>query len=252
MELFFSEQGTGYPVIFLHGFPFDHLLWEPMKKFLPGDNRFIFPDVRGFGKSLAKKSDYLMEDMAKDIIQLLDAEGVRKAIIGGHSMGGYIALEILRQAPNRLDGIILVASHIYADTEEKQSERFNTIEQIDFKSLIELLEGMPNKLSTDEIVQTYCKKMVEKSKAIGVKGALRAMAKRQSSENLWITAATPKLIIAGDNDQFIKPEIIEKMAINGRNVSKIIIKDAGHMLMREKPEATANALKDFINQIRSR
>ena len=252
MELFFSEQGTGYPVILLHGFPFDHLLWEPMEKFLPGDNRFIFPDVRGFGKSLAKKSDYLMEDMAKDIIQLLDAEGVRKAIIGGHSMGGYIALEILRQAPNRLDGIILVASHIYADTEEKQSERFNTIEQIDFKSLIELLEGMPNKLSTDEIVQTYCKKMVEKSRAIGVKGALRAMAKRQSSENLWITAATPKLIIAGDNDQFIKPEIIEKMAINGRNVLKIIIKDAGHMLMREKPEATANALKDFIHQIRSR
>ncbi|MBE0699041.1 MAG: alpha/beta hydrolase, partial [Anaerolineaceae bacterium] len=78
VELFYEEHGNGIPVIFLHGFPFDHSIWEPLVPFLESDARLILPDLRGFGKSPVTEGVYTMRLMAEDIYQLANRLGMDK------------------------------------------------------------------------------------------------------------------------------------------------------------------------------
>jgi 3-oxoadipate enol-lactonase len=249
MKLYFSEIGSGLPVIFLHGFPFDHQLWDQLIPHLSDAFRYILPDLRGFGKSQTENSDYLMSEMAKDVIQLMDDLRLQNAILVGHSMGGYLALEIMHQLQDRIRGLCLVASHIYNDTPDIKANRLNMIKKLDSTSPLSVLGKMPDKLSTNPTVQDYCRKAIENADAAGIKGALNAMANRSSYESLWERSTTPKLLIVGNNDQFISPQIREEVVNAGKDVMYKVIENAGHMLMRERPLETAAELEGFFRQI---
>ena len=250
MKLFYSEEGSGYPVIFLHGFPFDHQLWDLLLPYLSEDFRFIFPDLRGFGESLSEKSGYLMSEMAEDVIQLMDGMGIQIAILIGHSMGGYLALEITRQQQTRIAGLGLIASHIYSDTREGVANRLEMIEKLESMPILEVLSEMPEKLSTYPSVQDYCRKVIENANVAGIQGALYAMAYRPSSEFLWAESIIPKLVIAGRDDQFIPIKTSETVANSSGNVIYKVLENAGHMLMREKPAETAEELEKLFRQVR--
>jgi len=83
----------------------------------------------------------------------------------------------------------------------------------------------------------------------GLKGALNAMANRSSYESLWERSTTPKLLIVGNNDQFISPQIREEVVNAGKDVMYKVIENAGHMLMRERPLETAAELEGFFRHI---
>src|ERR1700694_2960460 len=91
--LAYDECGTGLPVVLLHGFPHDRTLWKPQLGAFVDACRCIAPDLRGFGNSLVE-SPYSMEQYADDVIALLDKLGIDRAVIGGLSMGGYVAFAI--------------------------------------------------------------------------------------------------------------------------------------------------------------
>src|SRR5687767_1064811 len=111
------EAGTGDPVIFIHGFPFNSSQWTPQLDGVPEGWRFIAPDLRGFGETPLTGDDLEMDTFADDIVALMDEQEIEQAVICGLSMGGYIAFSIADRYPRRVRALVLVATRANADTE---------------------------------------------------------------------------------------------------------------------------------------
>lgn len=249
MHLFHIENGSGVPLVLLHGFPFDHMIWRGVIREIKNGIWVIAPDLRGHGSSEVVENDYLTADMAADVIELLDHLHIKKAVIAGHSMGGYIALDLARNYPERVSGLILIASHIYADTQEKKRSRYAMMDEIRKRSAQEVLANMPRKLSNNEDIRKICQETVAKMDSKGAVGALHAMANRESSEQVWEKFTNPTMVIAGSDDQFIPIEKSRGFATLPKESALEEIKGVGHMPMLEAPKVVAKVLFKFINTL---
>jgi len=250
MVLFHIEHGSGTPLVLLHGFPFDHMIWDGVIGELEKGIRVIAPDLRGHGRSLKTESDYSITDMAADIIELLDKLQTREAVIAGHSMGGYIALEIVRNFPERVSGIALISSHIFSDPLEKKQSRYNDIDRIKRQGADVILANLPNILTHDDSVRSFCRDAVVKMDSIGAMGALHAIANRTTSEDVWKALNIPTMVIAGSGDQLIPIKKSRAFADLPKSSTLEEIDGAGHMPMLEAPGKVAMALGKFINHVR--
>ena len=234
----------------LHGFPFDHMIWREIIGALEKGIRVIAPDLRGHGRSMITKCEYSIIDMAVDIIELMDQLHIREAVIAGHSMGGYIALEIAHNFPERVLGLALISSHIFADSLEKKQSRYDDIDRIMQQGVDAVLANMPNMLTHDDNIKSFCRDAVVKMDSISAMGALYAMANRTTSEDVWKTLNIPTMVIAGSDDQLIPIEQSRGFADLPKYSTLEEIKSVGHMPMLEAPDKVAMALVRFINDIR--
>src|SRR5687768_9270713 len=91
VETVFDDEGSGTPVVLLHGFPFNRTMWRDQFEALRGGHRMIAPDLRGLGETVASGPIATMEMMAHDVAALLDALQLDRAVVCGLSMGGYVA-----------------------------------------------------------------------------------------------------------------------------------------------------------------
>src|SRR6476646_9941521 len=125
IRLAYTNAGDGRPVVLLHGYQLDRTFWEPQVQALEGGYRVIVPDLRGFGSSeLGDVSTSDMELMADDVGALLDQLGLREPIIlGGLSMGGYVALAFVAKYAERVGGLILADTRAEADSDERRRDR---------------------------------------------------------------------------------------------------------------------------------
>ena len=111
------------PLVLIHGFPLDHTLWHHQLGGLRDVARVIAPDLRGFGKSPEARRAVTMEQHARDVAHLLDRLGLDRAVIGGLSMGGYVALAFAELFPERLTGLILCNTRAVADADDAKKTR---------------------------------------------------------------------------------------------------------------------------------
>src|SRR3954471_7120264 len=130
----FDDRGSGEPVVLLHAFPFDRLLWAGLAQALAARRRVIAVDARGFGESplgqgAADEADagheggYQIADLADDVAGLLDGLSIARATVVGMSMGGYTALARAARRPGRLHGLVLADTRAAADTPEIRKKR---------------------------------------------------------------------------------------------------------------------------------
>jgi pimeloyl-ACP methyl ester carboxylesterase len=250
MVLFHIEHGSGTPLVLLHGFPFDHTIWDEVIGRLEKGIRIIAPDLRGHGRSMITKSEYSITDMAADIIDLMDQLQIREAVIAGHSMGGYIALEIVRNFPERATGLALISSHIFADPLEKKQSRLEDINRIMRQGVCAVLANMPDMLTQDDKVKSFCRDAVIRMDSIGAIGALHAMAYRTTSEDVWKALNIPTMVIAGSDDRLIPVERSRGFAGIPKHSTFKEINGTGHLPMLEAPDKVAMILVNFITDIR--
>src|SRR3954471_9509993 len=119
MLLNYSDDGPGPVVVLLHGFPLDHTMWESQIQTLGSIYRVIAPDLRGHGRSAAPDGIYPIDDMADDVVEMLDALRISEpVVVGGLSMGGYVALSLAARYPKRLRGLMLMNTRAGADSPE--------------------------------------------------------------------------------------------------------------------------------------
>ncbi len=142
VNLYYQTYGQGLPVVFLHGFPFNHTIWEPLIPLLQDEVRMILPDLRGFGQSPVTDDVYSMRLQAEDVVHLLDLLEVEKAVVVGHSMGGYVSLAFAHAYPNRLLGLGLIATQAAADNPERRQTRYKTAEAVTRKGARMVASGM--------------------------------------------------------------------------------------------------------------
>ena len=115
-------KGTGPAILFIHGYPLDHSIWQAQVAALEDWTR-IAPDLRGMGQSDAPDLGYSMATYAEDLLALLDTLGRKEVVLCGLSMGGYIAFELLRRARSRIRGLILMDTRAEADSPDGKRAR---------------------------------------------------------------------------------------------------------------------------------
>ncbi|MBO9309394.1 MAG: alpha/beta fold hydrolase [Chloroflexi bacterium] len=255
MNLSYVEQGQGTPLVLLHGFPFNSSLWQHQMRSLSDTCRVIAPDLRGFGRSEAAEDTYEMDLLARDVLRLLDTLAIKKAVIMGHSMGGYVTLALWRLAAERFSALGLIASHVWADSDEQRQSRQQLIAQVIERGATAVAEALlprlfAPRLRKDAPIVRQARTMMLEARPSGLMSALRGMMYRPDSSDLLPQIAVPTLIICGDSDPIVPPERAEQMARLLPNATLVIIQDAAHMPMLEQPQATAAAIRHFLAAIR--
>lgn len=249
-KLFYKEFGQGKPLICLHGYPLDHSIWLPLVEGLQVRVRLILPDLRGHGRSPAPEGIYSMEGMAGDVLGMMDDLKIEKAVIAGHSMGGYVALALAREHPERLSGLALVASHCHADLPEKAQARLATAEQVEKEgSAAFLADSMVPNLTKNEGVQQQVREMITHANPLGVAGVSRGMAQRSATCGLLAELQVPAVIIAGEEDALISLDVAREMAKRLPKPWLEVVPAAGHMPMLEKPDTVGEVLLHLILQV---
>lgn len=257
MKLAFEEHGSGKPLILLHAFPLNRKMWMPQVDVLTNENfRVILPDLRGFGESHSFADINSMEDMAKDISELLETLKIEKAIIAGLSMGGYVLFNFYRLFPEKCAALIFCDTTFAADGEEKSESRIDLIEKIEKDGTDALIENMLPDLISDftkennkDLVREI-EKMFSETNPQAAIAALRGMAEREDHEKILDEIKVPTLLIFGEDDRAIKPNDIKKnMNKKISNSFLVKIKNAGHYSNLEQPEQFNSALINFAKDV---
>jgi pimeloyl-ACP methyl ester carboxylesterase len=242
IQLSYTRQGIGTPLVLLHGYPLDHSIWLEIAGMLQDRFEVIMPDLRGFGLSTTTGSNYALADAAADIIGLLDALGIRKACIAGHSMGGYVALSFSTAYSDRVAGLGLVSTQALADSPERQQVRLATARQVEQEGVGFIAASMPEKLSPDPSVRAVCEALIRAQSPEGVIGALTAMAGRVDSSTRLVGFDFPVCIVHGTQDALIPLDRAREMKAALPAAYFMELEGVGHMPMLESPADTAQAL----------
>lgn len=244
INLAYERRGkAGTPLILIHGYPLDHSIWDGVALLLENDFDVIIPDLRGFGKSSAVDTPYRMSDFADDIASLLDHLGIEKAILVGHSMGGYVALAFARKYPSRINGLALVSSQALADSSEGRGKRYKTAEDVVEEGVGIVADAMVAKLSAVKKVQDFAGLLINAQSKAGVTGALKAMAEREDSTPILPQFNFPLLLVHGDADALIPIDRAKEIKSSLPAAQLFELQGVGHMPMMEAPQKTADALK---------
>ena len=258
VQLYYTEAGSGLPVVLLHGFPFDHSIWQAQQAALSQSFRVIAPDLRGHGQSpLVEDEVYPMETLAGDVLALLDRLDIERAVWVGHSMGGYVTMAALRLAPERVQALGLVATHPHADSHEKRLQRQESADSAAQSGSTDTAHSMLAVLfasgveGSSPLAQSVYDIMIN-TPGPTMAGAMRGMAQRPDSLDVLRAANLPTLVIAGAEDRVIEPAVVQNMEAQMPHARLVTIEGAGHLPMLENPEATTNALRDFLTTLSPR
>ena len=131
MDLAYADEGPGPVVVLLHGFPLSRAMWDEQLAGLGSIYRVIAPDLRGLGESPVPEGVYTMDAMADDVVELLETlEIMGPVVVGGLSMGGYVALSLAARYPTRVRALMLMDTHAAADTPEAAQGREATAQAV--------------------------------------------------------------------------------------------------------------------------
>ncbi|MFZ5855684.1 MAG: alpha/beta fold hydrolase [Chloroflexota bacterium] len=242
VSLAFERIGRGAPLVLIHGFPFDHSIWDEVIPLLKDDFDLILPDVRGFGQSDAVDEAYTMTDLASDLAALLDHLGLESAFLAGHSMGGYVTLAFADAYSQRVRGLALVSSQAAADPSERKAGRYAQARQIKEDGIGETVAGMTTKLTADVRVQKFVHDLMRKQKPAGYIGSLQAMAERSDTMSALEDNSFPVLLIHGEADGLIPLERAREIQVKVPRARMVELSGVGHMPMMESPQQVADSL----------
>jgi 3-oxoadipate enol-lactonase len=245
-------EGPGDPAIFLHAFPVNGKMFEAQMQALSGERRVVAPDYAGFGRSPRTPAQPDMRYYAEAVRNLLDRLGLERVVLGGVSMGGYVAFGCLKLFPDRISGLVLADTRPDPDSDEMRQNRKNLARRVAEAGVEVLVDvQMPrllarDTLENDEEVVERVRTMILESSPTGVVAALGAMRDRPDSTPLLAEIEVPTLVIGGEEDEISSPEVMAEMAAKIPNSRHVSLPRAGHLSNLENPEGFNAALKEFL------
>ena len=255
LRLMVREHGKagGQTLLLVHGFPLDSRMWCEQLTGLAGRARVIAPDLRGHGLSDTPQEPHSMEQHADDLAALLDHLGVKKAIVAGLSMGGYVTLAFWRRHPERVAGLALVDTRAEPDTPAGKASRDVTAGRVREAGPRVLVDEMMPKLLApqnlaDERITAPLREMILSQPIAGLTGALRALRDRVDSTPTLPTITVPTAVIVGEADAITPPADATGMAAQIPGAQLVVIPQAGHLSPMENPRAVNEALERLIER----
>ncbi|TAL14603.1 MAG: alpha/beta fold hydrolase [Frankiales bacterium] len=246
------EAGAGTPLVLLHAFPLSSAMWLEQRELLGSRCRVITPDQRGFGGSELGADEPSLGACADDVIALLDGLGLDRVVLGGLSMGGYVAMELLRRAPERVSALLLADTKASADPPEAREGRMRTAEAVErdgtgplAETMLPLLLGATT-LETRAAVAGRVRGLVAAAPPAAVAWASRAMAARPDSFDVLRATEVPALVVVGDEDALSPVAQAQEMVDALPQGRLAVVPGAGHLSAVEDPPAFAAAVRAFL------
>lgn len=265
----YIESGVGAPLVLLHAFPLDARMWNSARARLEDRTRLITPDQRGLGESpldgssarplaeAANVTDAPSVDLvAADVLELMDRLELPRAVVGGCSMGGYVAMAMLRAAPERVAGLLLVDTKAAADGPDQQANRRSVADRAESSGtsgwlasdMLPNLLGSTTRQQRPEVVEQV-RGLVEAQPAEGVAWAQRAMAARPDSTQLLRDFRGPALVVVGAEDGITPPREAEGMVELLPRGELVTLPGAGHLSALEDPDAFTAAIGPWLGRV---
>jgi 3-oxoadipate enol-lactonase len=247
---------NGDPVIiFIHGFPFNKSMWNQQVEALKDNYRVIAYDVRGHGNSDAGKGDFSIDLFANDLISLMDALKIDKAMLCGLSMGGYIALNAIENYPDRFDALILSDTTCIADTPESKEKRMKTIDSIRKDGVEKFADESIKNLFATESFNSKKKEIAEVREMIvntdeeSIIKTLRAFYERKETCSKLPDIKVPVLIIVGSEDKITPPAAAQMMHEKIEDSVLKIIENAGHLSNIENHSVFNKQIVELVSTV---
>jgi pimeloyl-ACP methyl ester carboxylesterase len=249
----FSEAGSGRPVVLLPAFPFDGRMWDPVRAGLAGQARVITPDLRGFGRTPLGEGKPDLDTLAADVVAMLDDLGLDRVVLGGCSMGGYVALAVLRTAPERVGGLVLVDTKPTPDAPQASHNREAIAERAEREGATDwlmvdmrpLLLGTATIEERPDVVETV-RRLTAGLSPEAVAWAQRAMAARPDSSDALRAADIPVLVLHGEQDAIIPLDAARATAELLRAGELVVFPDPGHLPPLEVPDECTAAITAWL------
>ena len=252
------SAGSGVPLLLLHAFPLDHRMWEGQAP-LAEAIRLIVPDQRGFGASGGSLPESI-EQLADDAVALLDALHVSgPAVVGGVSMGGYVAQHVAARHPERVAAVILADTKLEADTAEARAGRTDLAAKVGRLGQSILANAMIPRLLPEpaaapvpadrEWVESALRRMILAQPVATIQAALSALGDRPDMTEAMRHLRVPALLVAGAEDAITPPACLEAAEAIIPQSKLLIVPDAGHLTPLEQPAVFNAAVLAFLREL---
>ena len=248
--------GEGLPVILLHAFPLDGRIWMPVATGLSDRYQLIVPDLRGFGNAshqLESLTEIAIDLVAEDIAALMDAREIDRAVIGGVSRGGYVALAFARKYPERIAGLMLLDTRANPADDKEHQTYSEMIERIGKEGIAFVPQMMRPRffgaatLQSNPALVNNVDNMILSQSPEAIVAAARGMLSRSDARPLLSQIQAPTLAIAGVEDGALANTKAIAEGIGGARF--VPIAEAGHLPILEQPEAVIAAINEFLAAI---
>lgn len=241
VDLHVRVSGAGSPIVLLHAFPLCASMWDEQREELGRNHRVITPDLRGFGGSRPGRDEPDLDHMADDVAGVLDRFKLKSVVLGGLSMGGYVAMAFLRRHPDRVRALVLADTKASADPEPARENRRRIAD--------ELVEEDSVRALIDEVLPKLCgettktqrpavlgrvRALVEDTAPTTAAWAQRAMANRPDSFDVLRSAGLPTLVVIGEEDVLSTVADGEALA-EATGGELVVLPGSGHLTALEVP-----------------
>jgi len=250
----FYQKGQGPAILFIHGFPFDHTIWDDIVRGMEKDFTVITVDLPGISTETLKE-DISMSSMAQQIHEYLIASNIPQVIIFGHSMGGYLGVEFLAQYPENVAGLSFVHSLANADDEEKKAHRdkvLKFLEKGEAEKMPFLKTMVPSLFYNKEAHQYDIQKILDNSSQIpvyNIYALYKSIKERRDHIDTITHSPVPLQWIIGDQDQATPmSQALQQCYKSPQNMVNVI-RDCAHMSMFEYPEVLKKYVHEFCEFI---
>lgn len=239
-------------VVLLHGYLESMLVWDEFAALLKESVRVVTIDLPGHGVSMVTSQVHTMEYLAECVALAMEALGIERYSVVGHSMGGYVALAMVEKYASRLESIVLLSSTTSADSQEKCDRRRREIELIKAGKKNMLARLVPHAGFAPENVKRLKDYIEDIGELIlmtedeGVIAILGGMIERKSRGELLRQSGVPHMFIFGRHDYYIPVETAEEMIAADPTARVVWLEHSGHMGFYEEPELCAQAILEMV------
>ena len=256
MAMSYRDLGEGDPIVLLHAFPLNGKMFEPQMAAFSGGWRVISPDYPGFGRSPRTPAQPDVRYYAQAVGSLLDRLGIERVVLGGVSMGGYVAFGCMRLFPERVSALVLANTRPDPDSEEARETRKEMALRVAKEGIGVLAELQMERLlapatreKNGELVERV-RAMILENSPDGAVAALGAMRERPDSTPLLAEIGVPTLVVGGEEDTISSPKVMARMADEIPDAHHVSLPGTGHLSNLEAPEEFNTALDAFLDGVR--
>jgi len=252
INMVFDDHGSGEVVVFVHGQPFNRSMWDQQVEAFKTNKRLIIPDLRGYGETGIPSGTTLLDELALDLIHLLEALQITKATFVGLSMGGQILFDLYRLAPQLFHAMILADTDAKAESAESYQARLQLAADLIERGMPSYTAGHLHRflgkktMAVQPEVVKHLREMMDSTNPLGAAAVQRGRAERRDHTAMLPHIHCPVLIIVGEEDGFTPVAVAESMQAHISGAKLAVIKDASHMPNMEQPEIFNRHLELFL------
>ena len=255
LTVFQEGNPANIPIIFVHGFPFDHLMWNNQVSAFKSSYFCVSYDIRGLGESPTGDGQYTIESFVDDLEKIIDELKMEHPVLCGLSMGGYISLRAVERMEEKFRALILCDTKSEADNNETKLKRAAGIKRINNEGIQKYISDFVPNCFAEESIENLGEQYISilersmNSDPLGVKGCLLAMAGRTDTTEYLSKIEIPVLVLCGERDTLSPPDSMKAMATRINNSEFAIVPGSGHMSAVENPSFLNERIRSFFKKI---